>query len=107
MRRRAAYVLMMVALTLGMETPARAADAPVTQDSPDHGGGNRTYTNPLNIQIPGDGKVESCADPTVLHGAQPGDHYWYMYCTTDPLNGDYHNLFRGLQLPPHPDDALP
>ncbi len=30
--------------------------------------------------------VESCADPTVLRGQQPGDHFWYMYCTTDPLN---------------------
>jgi len=45
-----------------------------------------TYTNPLPIQVPGDGRVESCADPTILHGQAP-DTYWYMYCTTDPLNG--------------------
>lgn len=32
--------------------------------------------------------VESCADPTIIHGRQPGDRYWYMYCTTDPLNDE-------------------
>src|SRR5690349_13997055 len=45
-----------------------------------------TYHNPLQPQIPGDGVVESCADPTVFRGQQPGDNYWYMFCTTDPLN---------------------
>ncbi len=42
-----------------------------------------TYTNPLSIQIPNDGMVESCADPTIIHAQ---DTYWYIYCTTDPLN---------------------
>jgi arabinan endo-1,5-alpha-L-arabinosidase len=44
------------------------------------------YTNPLRPHIPGGGVVQSCADPTVVRGHQPGDHSWYMYCTTDPLN---------------------
>src|SRR6266498_4297464 len=44
------------------------------------------YTNPLSIQAPNDEMVESCADPSILHGQTPGDNYWYMYCTTDPLN---------------------
>lgn len=44
-----------------------------------------TYTNPLPIQIPNDGLVRSCADPTIIHAQ---DSYWYMYCTTDPLNDD-------------------
>src|SRR3712207_2047018 len=44
------------------------------------------YDNPLTVQIPGDGVVESCADPTVIRG-QGGDPNWYAYCTTDPLNG--------------------
>lgn len=48
----------------------------------------RNYTNPLPIQIPGDGMVESCADPSIIKGAQPGDRNWYMYCTTDPLNSE-------------------
>ena len=45
-----------------------------------------TYTNPLPIEIPGDGMVESCADPSVIYA--PEDQYWYMYCTTDPLNDE-------------------
>jgi arabinan endo-1,5-alpha-L-arabinosidase len=43
----------------------------------------RSYTNPLHIEIPGDGLVESCADPSIIYGH---DGYWYIYCTTDPLN---------------------
>ncbi len=46
------------------------------------------YTNPLPIQIPNDGNVESCADPSILHSQTPGDNAWYMYCTTDPLNNN-------------------
>jgi arabinan endo-1,5-alpha-L-arabinosidase len=46
------------------------------------------YENPLLPRVPGDGAVESCADPVVLEGQQPGDPYWYMYCTTDPLNDE-------------------
>lgn len=49
------------------------------------------YTNPVSIQIPTGGKVESCADPTITHGQTQGDNYWYMYCTTDPLNGNDKN----------------
>src|SRR5262249_10930295 len=45
-----------------------------------------TYRNPLSIQIPSDGSVESCADPTLIRGQQSEDRYWYMYCTKDPLN---------------------
>ncbi|MEO7837888.1 MAG: family 43 glycosylhydrolase [Anaerolineales bacterium] len=47
-----------------------------------------TYTNPLPVQIPDDGMVESCADPSIIYSQTPGDNYWYMYCTTDPLNDD-------------------
>lgn len=54
-----------------------------------------TYRNPLDIQIPGDGKVESCADPSVIYGQ---DSYWYMYCTTDPLNGQDRNASGGLNF---------
>jgi arabinan endo-1,5-alpha-L-arabinosidase len=50
-----------------------------------------TYRNPLQINIPGDGQVESCADPSVIRGQQPGDNYWYMYCTKDPLNDEDRN----------------
>src|SRR5215213_9917490 len=50
------------------------------------GAGTRKYTNPLPIQIPNDGLVESCADPSIIRGQTQGDSNWYMYCTTDPLN---------------------
>ena len=46
----------------------------------------KTYSNPLTITIPGGGRVESCADPTVLSAQVTGDGFWYAYCTTDPLN---------------------
>jgi arabinan endo-1,5-alpha-L-arabinosidase len=49
---------------------------------------DRTYRNPLAPRVPGDGTVDSCADPTVLRGQRPGDHHWYLYCTTDPLNDE-------------------
>jgi arabinan endo-1,5-alpha-L-arabinosidase len=45
------------------------------------------YQNPLQPEIPDDGIVESCADPTVIYG-QEGERRWYMYCTTDPLNDE-------------------
>src|ERR671910_849845 len=47
-----------------------------------------TYTNPLPVQIPNDGMVESCADPSIIYSQTPGDNYWYMFCTTDPLNDE-------------------
>jgi arabinan endo-1,5-alpha-L-arabinosidase len=50
-----------------------------------------TYDNPLRIQIPGDGLVESCADPSIIKGQTPGDEAWYAYCTTDPLNSTDRN----------------
>ena len=77
MRRRINRQWLPLVLTLllaALATPARAASG--------------TYRNPLDIQIPGDGKVESCADPSIIHGQTPGDRYWYIYCTTDPLNDE-------------------
>ena len=49
--------------------------------------GTGTYRNPLEPVVPGDGIVESCADPTVIQG-QEAEGRWYMYCTTDPLNDE-------------------
>jgi arabinan endo-1,5-alpha-L-arabinosidase len=46
--------------------------------------------------------VDSCADPTVLRGQQPGDRYWYMYCTTDPLNDEDVDGEGALQFHPVP-----
>lgn len=51
-----------------------------------------SYENPLAPRVPGDGTVDSCADPTVIKGQdgerQAGQQVWYLYCTTDPLNDD-------------------
>ena len=51
-----------------------------------------SYENPLAPQIPGDGTVDSCADPMILQGQDGeminGEQVWYMYCTTDPLNDE-------------------
>jgi arabinan endo-1,5-alpha-L-arabinosidase len=73
-RLRLLLPLLLVASLLPLAiVPASAADAD-------------RYRNPLEPRVPDGGVVESCADPTVLRGQQPGDRYWYMYCTTDPLN---------------------
>ena len=83
--RRSTSTVLLVALllTLGLVGPAYATV------KADQGGKNPgTYTNPLEPQVPGDGVVESCADPNVIRGQQPGDTAWYLYCTTDPLNDE-------------------
>jgi arabinan endo-1,5-alpha-L-arabinosidase len=69
---------------------AAATNAPADASgaSAGHGRFAGTYENPILPKIPGDGTVDSCADPTVVRGQQPGDRYWYMYCTTDPLNDE-------------------
>src|SRR5215217_6522033 len=76
--------LLLVLLLALLSAPIGAAAAASQQAT-------GTYRNPLDIQIPGDGLVESCADPTVIRGQQPGDNYWYMYCTKDPLNDQDRN----------------
>ena len=61
-------------------SPGAAAPQPV----------KASYQNPLEPKVPGDGTVDSCADPTVIKGqdgeTKGGKQVWYMYCTTDPLN---------------------
>jgi arabinan endo-1,5-alpha-L-arabinosidase len=70
-----------LAIIMLFSSPALAAEpaVPVTAKQ-------GTYTNPLPIQIPNDGMVESCADPSIIYSET--DSYWYMYCTTDPLNDE-------------------
>lgn len=78
-RRRALHLL----LALAMALTALVAPAAAAED-----GGARRYRNPLDVRTPAGAAVESCADPAVLRGQQPGDTLWYLYCTTDPLNDD-------------------
>ena len=62
--------------------PTKAKPRPVTT----------SYENPLAPAIPGDGTVDSCADPMIIQGQDSetidGEQVWYMYCTTDPLNDE-------------------
>src|SRR5215217_1422812 len=81
-------VLLGALLALTLAVPATGAAAEDTSGWRGHGKNPGSYTNPLLPQVPGDGAVESCADPTVIRGQQPGDTTWYLYCTTDPLNDE-------------------
>jgi arabinan endo-1,5-alpha-L-arabinosidase len=75
--RRPIVVLLAALLSLALIAPAAVQ------------GATGTYRNPILPEIPGDGVVESCADPSVIRGQEPeDDHLWYMYCTTDPLNDE-------------------
>ncbi|MFL5356231.1 family 43 glycosylhydrolase [Archangium sp.] len=58
------------------ENPTPTEPPPVTKN----------FTNPLQILIPGGGRVENCPDPTAIRGQREGDTAWYMYCTADSLN---------------------
>ena len=92
MKTKLMKLMGILAIILLSSSPALAADnnlmiaASVKEEI--NAANNGTYTNPLPIVIPGDGMVESCADPSIIYSQTPGDNYWYMYCTTDPLNDE-------------------
>jgi len=81
-----------VAAPLTLSAGAAAA-APALQNSAHsapsaHGQPSRyagSYRNPLPLNLPDGRLAESCADPFVMHGAQPRDNHWYLYCTSDAL----------------------
>lgn len=77
------FCAVMLALTLFL-APAGLASADYKPDKVK----NLTYTNPLLAKVPGDGVVESCADPSIIRSRNTGDNNWYIYCTTDPLNNE-------------------
>lgn len=90
MKTKLIKLMGILAIILLFSSPVLAADAGLQTRESTVGETNAakkgTYTNPLPIEIPGDGMVESCADPSVIYA--PEDQYWYMYCTTDPLNDE-------------------
>jgi arabinan endo-1,5-alpha-L-arabinosidase len=43
----------------------------------------KNYTNPLQIALPDGSSMESCPDPSIIHGQTAGDSFWYMYCTNE------------------------
>ncbi len=81
---RPAPLLLAALMILGLFGPLSATSASAAPAGRNPG----SYSNPLEPRIPGGGVVESCADPTVIRGQEPGDTTWYMYCTTDPLNDE-------------------
>jgi arabinan endo-1,5-alpha-L-arabinosidase len=101
----------------GSKAPDAAVPDGMPQTPPDGGApdaglptGPTTYTNPLKMEIPnGGGIAENCPDPSIIRGQKAGDNYWYLYCTSNPLNDNdldengefnYHliNIHRSLDL---------
>ena len=86
-RHRALLTPAVAVLSLLLAGPAGAAPA----QAPPHPV-TTSYENPLAPEVPGDGTVDSCADPMVIQGQDgetiDGEQVWYMYCTTDPLNDE-------------------
>jgi arabinan endo-1,5-alpha-L-arabinosidase len=81
---RAGVLIGALALIAGA-TPAIAAaaepiDAAAVAEAP-----TATYSNPLNLQLPGGVSAEQCADPDVIRSQTPGDDAWYLFCTRDAL----------------------
>src|SRR5690349_13421538 len=88
-RRWRGWALVPVLATLSLLLAGPVAASPTTTPSRPV---TTSHDNPLAPVVPGDGTVDSCADPTVLK-AQDGEtldgkQVWYLYCTTDPLNDD-------------------
>jgi arabinan endo-1,5-alpha-L-arabinosidase len=42
-----------------------------------------SYQNPLRIATPDGVQLESCPDPSIIRGQQPGDNNFYLYCTAE------------------------
>jgi arabinan endo-1,5-alpha-L-arabinosidase len=80
MRLRIPVILAAAALTaplLGAAALPSTAAGPALQTA-------GTYSNPLDLQLPGGQTAESCADPFVLQPTA-GDSHWTLYCTADAL----------------------
>lgn len=45
-----------------------------------------TYTNPLQLKLPGGELAQNCADPALLRDPDAARPTWYLYCTTDPVS---------------------
>jgi arabinan endo-1,5-alpha-L-arabinosidase len=82
----ATFLLIALLLMTGIIPVAAQTTGPLAppEAMPATSGG--VYQNPILAAIPGDGAVESCADPSIIHSQTAGDPYWYVFCTMDPLN---------------------
>lgn len=83
MRRSGSSLLVQIVALAVISLLAPLLAAPATSAAPPD---RDTYRNPLAPRIPGGGTVDSCADPAVQRGRGNDDGFWYLYCTTDPLN---------------------
>ncbi len=73
--------LIVALLPLGLVSGALGGNAGAA--AADLGG---QFVNPLPQRTASGAAVENCADPSVLRGRGGYASWWYMYCTTDPLN---------------------
>lgn len=80
-----AVVGAMLASTAGPASASTTVHPAVPVAAPHHQA-PAPYRNPLDLTLPGGGVAPSCADPMVIHGQQPRDSYWYLYCTSDALD---------------------
>ncbi|MDP9418231.1 MAG: family 43 glycosylhydrolase, partial [Actinomycetota bacterium] len=95
---RLARGAILIPLALALAAPVSAPIASAANGVPPGAAAHTTsYRNPVLPRIPGDGVVESCADPSVIKG-RGGDPYWYMYCTTDPRNEEDRDAEGNLVL---------
>jgi len=79
--RRTPNVLLLLALLTGTTLATSAVPGSASE-----GRNPGSYTNPILARIPGDGVVQSCADPSSIRRQGSGIQPWYVYCTQDPLN---------------------
>jgi arabinan endo-1,5-alpha-L-arabinosidase len=94
---------LVLALSLSLFSCGGGGGSPITPTQPpvQPPAAATTYSNPILAQVAGGGRVESCADPSIIHN--DADGYWYAFCTGDPLNDqDKDNSgnwrFRGMPI---------
>lgn len=80
-------VLVVAAIATGVRY---GGSIPAANDAiPPHAGSPTImYTNPLTVEDTPSGAFESCPDPAIIKGQAPDDAFWYLYCTSNPFNGN-------------------
>ena len=64
------------------------------------------YTNPLRVETTAAGPFESCADPAIIRGQQPGDHVLVHLLHGQPAQRRRSRRERPAQRSLHPDAPL-
>ncbi|HWR37369.1 MAG TPA: family 43 glycosylhydrolase [Clostridia bacterium] len=76
MRSALALLLLLPLLACGGGVPAESRFSTVQATA-------GQYMNPLPIVLFDGSRAESCPDPSIIHGQEPDDDYWYLYCTNE------------------------